>query len=124
MIFGTFEDLESWWEKSGDPWFAVEDAHTDLYLIFSTEDDAAFRGVPVEEDEDGKSIDYRTGPLSDFSGAFPLKLLEPLDEDTLRRTAERAWDAAVAVIEKNYFAGPTKDMILGWLQNPYRAPVD
>lgn len=39
------------------------------------------------------------------------------------QTVERAWDECVAVIRAKFFAGPIKDMVLGWLTNPYRKEV-
>lgn len=40
----------------------------------------------------------------------------------LRAVAAAAWDECVAVFGEKFFGGPTKDMVLSWLDNPYRKP--
>jgi len=41
-----------------------------------------------------------------------------------RAVAAAAWDECVAVFEAKFFGGPTKDMVLSWLDNPYRKDAE
>lgn len=40
-------------------------------------------------------------------------------EESIRMQAS-AWDLCVSTFKTKFFDGPTKDMVLGWLENPYK----
>lgn len=61
-------------------------------------------------------------PLTDQSrDGYRDKARAIIASRTVRGLQEKAFDEAKAIIEDKHFAGPTKDMILGWLVNPHRA---
>lgn len=70
-------ELSEWWELSGEPWFAVRDAATDIYILSCNEDgDVFWTTMPNEEGDDP------TGWLRDWKATYPLDLLEYVPEDT------------------------------------------
>lgn len=96
--FNDEAELSEWWEISGEPWFAVKDAATDIYILSCNEDgDVFWTAMPNEEDDEA------TGWLHDWKATYPLDLLEYVpDEDSPsereRRAAEKAWDDALNAV--------------------------
>ena len=46
--------------------------------------------------------------------------LMPLIEEWVAKARETTWDECVVIFDSKFFGGPTKNMVLGWLINPYR----
>jgi hypothetical protein len=76
--FKDDDALAEWWAEHGEPWFAVQDATTDIFMISMTEDgDAFYVGMPQAlTDEPDSPTDDNRGWMSSFPGVWPLNLLE------------------------------------------------
>lgn len=73
--FSNEAELSEWWEDSSEPWFAVRDEATDIYILSCNEDGEVFwTTMPNEEG------DPATGWLHEWKPTYPLYLLEYVPE--------------------------------------------